>query len=50
MSFVPNEAWNEQTSLYDSYSVLTERSKKFLNRSWAKYFGLNHKICGMGYS
>ena len=38
MSFVPNKAWNEQTSLYDSYSVLTERSKKFLNRSWAKYF------------
>ena len=38
MSFVPNEAWNEQTSLYDSYSVLTERGKKFLNRSWAKYF------------
>lgn len=37
MSFVPNSL-NEQLSLFDSFTGLTAREKKFLDRSWAKYF------------
>ena len=38
MSFVKNDAAYEQISLHDSTMDLTEREKRFLNRSWAKYF------------
>ena len=38
MSFVFNHADEHQLSLFDSYNSLTEREKKFLNKSWAKYF------------
>ncbi len=37
MSFVPNSL-NEQLSLFDSFAGLTAREKRFLDRSWAKYF------------
>ena len=37
MSFVPNPL-NEQLSLFNSFQGLTGREKKFLDRSWAKYF------------
>ena len=38
MSFVLNDANTQQLSLFDSYNTLTEREKRFLDRSWAKYF------------
>lgn len=38
MSFVLNPVNEQQLSLFDSYENLTEREKKFLNQSWAKYF------------
>lgn len=38
MSFVLNSANEQQLSLFDSYENLTEREKRFLNKSWAKYF------------
>lgn len=38
MSFVLNPVNEQQLSLFDSYENLTEREKKFLNKSWAKYF------------
>ena len=37
MSFVLNPL-NEQLSLFDSFGGLTDREKKFLDKSWAKYF------------
>ena len=39
MSFVLNTA--DQISLEDSFGSLTPREKRFLNKSWAKYFGDN---------
>ncbi len=41
MSFVANDAGSEQLSLFDSFNTLTEREKKFLDKSWAKYFAEN---------
>lgn len=38
MSFVLNNANAQQLSFFDSYHNLTEREKKALDRSWAKYF------------
>lgn len=38
MSFVFNHTGEQQLSLFDSYNSLTEREKKFLAKSWAKYF------------
>ena len=38
MSFVLNDASMQQMSFLDSYNTLTEREKKFLEKSWAKYF------------
>lgn len=38
MSFVLNPVGEQQLSLFDSYENLTEREKKFLNKSWARYF------------
>ena len=38
MSFVQNRIEEQQLSLFDPLSTLTEREKKFLDRSWAKYF------------
>lgn len=38
MSFVLNSVDEQQLSLFDSYENLTEREKKFLDKSWAKYF------------
>lgn len=38
MAFVLNCVNEQQLSLFDSYDNLTEREKKFLNQSWAKYF------------
>lgn len=38
MSFVTNDADMQQLSFFDSYNSLTEREKKFLDKSWAKYF------------
>lgn len=38
MSFVLNRVNEQQLSLFDSYDNLTEREKKVLNQSWAKYF------------
>lgn len=38
MSFVLNSVEVQQLSLFDSYENLTEREKKFLNKSWARYF------------
>ncbi len=39
MSFVANDT--EQISFFDSFNTLTEREKRFLNKSWAKYFSEN---------
>lgn len=36
MSFVENR--NQQLTLFDPLNTMTEREKKFLDRSWAKYF------------
>lgn len=41
MSFVLNDANTQQLSFFDSYNSLTEREKKFLEKSWAKYFAEN---------
>ena len=38
MSFVLNDASTQQMSFLDSYNNLTEREKKFLEKSWAKQF------------
>ena len=38
MSFVQNRIEEQQLSLFDPLNTLTEREKKFLDRSWAKYF------------
>jgi len=38
MSFVTNDASVQQLSLIDPYDTLTEREKRFLEQSWAKYF------------
>ncbi|MCD8325708.1 MAG: transposase [Lachnospiraceae bacterium] len=38
MSFVANDAGSEQLSLFDSFNTLTAREKRFLDKSWAKYF------------
>ena len=38
MSFVLNNQGVEQLSLFDSFNILTEREKKFLSQSWARYF------------
>lgn len=38
MSFVQNRLEEQQLSLFDPLNTLTEREKKFLDRSWAKYF------------
>lgn len=38
MSFVLNDANEQQLSLWDSFESLTERERKFLDKSWAKYF------------
>lgn len=38
MAFAFNPAGEQQLSLFDSYNSLTEREKKFLDKSWAKYF------------
>ena len=38
MSFVPNDVNNEQISLFDSFSGLTEREQRVLSKSWAKPF------------
>ena len=38
MSFVPNRLEEQQLSLFDPLNTMTEREKKFLDRSWAKYF------------
>ena len=38
MSFVPNRLEEQQLSLFDPLTTMTEREKKFLDRSWAKYF------------
>ena len=38
MSFVLNDASIQQMSFLDSYNTLTDREKKFLEKSWAKYF------------
>lgn len=41
MSFVANDVGSEQLSLFDSFATLTDREKRFLNKSWAKYFAEN---------
>lgn len=38
MSFSLNPADTQQLSLWDSYDSLTDREKRFLDRSWAKIF------------
>lgn len=38
MSFVLNDRSNEQVSFYDPWAILTERERRFLDKSWAKYF------------
>ena len=38
MSFSFNPADTQQLSLWDSYESLTEREKRFLDKSWAKVF------------
>ena len=38
MSFVFNDASTQQLSFLDSYNSLTEREKRFLEKSWAKPF------------
>lgn len=37
MSFVPNSL-NERLPMFDSFTGMTAREKKFPGRSWAKYF------------
>lgn len=38
MSFVQNRPEEQQLFLFDPLNTLTEREKKFLDRSWARYF------------
>lgn len=38
MSFILNDASIQQMSFFDSYNTLTDREKKFLEKSWARYF------------
>lgn len=38
MAFTFNPAGSQQLSLWDSYESLTEREKRFLDKSWAKVF------------
>ena len=38
MSFVPNRLEVQQLSLFAPLNTMTEGEKKFLDRSWAKYF------------
>ena len=38
MSFVKNDITNEQLSLRDPWAILSEREKRFLDKSWARYF------------
>lgn len=38
MSFVANDLRNEQMSMYDSTLNLTDRERRFLEKSWAKVF------------
>lgn len=38
MAFVLNNVNQQQLSFFDSYNNLTEREKKVLEKSWAKYF------------
>lgn len=38
MSFVLNDAGTQQISFFDSCNSLTDREKKFLEKSWATYF------------
>ncbi len=38
MSFAMNDAGVQQLSLFDTFNALTEREKKFLDKSWAKHF------------
>lgn len=38
MAFILNPSEQQQLSLFDYYENLTEREKKFLEKSWAKYF------------
>lgn len=38
ISFVQNRLEEQQLSLFDPLNTLTKREKKFLDRSWAKYF------------
>ena len=38
MSFVANDLRNEQMSMFDSTLNLTERERRFLEKSWAKVF------------
>ena len=39
MSFVANNAQYQQLSMMDSFAGLTRRELRFLEKSWAKYFG-----------
>lgn len=36
--FVPNNSNEQQLSMFDSERYLSEREKRYLNQSWAKYF------------
>lgn len=38
MSFVLNSSDEQQLSLFNSFNSLTDREKRFLDKSWAKYF------------
>jgi hypothetical protein len=38
MAFSFNNSQEQQLSLWDSYELLTEREKRFLDKSWAKVF------------
>ena len=36
--FVPNHCDEQQLSLFDKERYLSDREKRYLNKSWAKYF------------
>ena len=38
MAFAFNNSQEQQLSLWDSYELLTDREKRFLDKSWAKVF------------
>ena len=38
MSFRPNDPKVQQTSVLDVTTLMSDREKKFMDRSWAKYF------------